>query len=407
MHSVDRWNHLLLAMTRQNKKEVIMRSMAKFVALACLLAVSGCSSLSWLNPFSSSDKKNQPTPLQEFKATLAARTLWSADVGKSDIYVFTPAVLDKHVYVAAANGTLMKLDLVSGRPVWRIDADTSLTAGVGANGNTIAVAGKKGSLIAFDADGKRRWKIQASSEILTAPAVGFGLVVVRSIDNRVAAYDIETGVRKWAVDRPLPPLTLRSVAGIVLTEQAAIVATPGGKLVALAMSTGNLRWEAAVADPKGATELERVADVSGTPVLVDNEVCTVAYQGRVGCYDIASGTARWAKPFSSEVGVGADQLFLFAVDTTGGVSGFSRNAGSSAWRNDKLLNRRVSTPVSFGRAVVVGDGFGFMHFLSREDGVFLARLPLDGGQISATPVVAGSSLIVQTKTGAVVAIATE
>lgn len=380
---------------------------AKSAVIICAFALSGCSTLSWLNPFSKSDTKNLPAVLEEFKPILAAKTLWTASVGKSGDFVFTPALIEQNIYVASAGGDLMKLDAATGRTVWRVDTDTSLTAGVGASGNTVAVVGSKGNLLVYGADGKLRWKAQASSEILAAPAVGYGLVVVRSIDNRVAAYDSETGVRKWAIDRPLPPLILRTSAGITLTEKFAMVATPGGKLIALALNNGGLRWEGAIGEPKGATELERVADLTGTPVVVGNDVCTVAFQGRVGCYDTALGTLRWAKNISSEVGIGVDERFVFAVDTTSAIFAYSKSAGASVWRNDKLLNRRISTPTSFGRAVVVGDGFGYVHFLSREDGAFLARVATDGGQISAAPVIAGSNLIVQTKSGAVVAIAAE
>jgi outer membrane protein assembly factor BamB len=163
----------------------------------------------------------------------------------------------------------------------------------------------------------------------------------------------------------------------------------------------------AVGDPRGTTELERIADVSGAPVVAGRDVCAVAFQGRVGCFDAATGTPRWAKEFSSDVGVAIDERFLFAADERGNVNAFAREGGSSAWRNSKLANRRLSTPVSFGRAVALGDGQGYIHFLSREEGAFLARTATDGSPIIATPVVAGSNLIFQTQAGAVVALATE
>jgi outer membrane protein assembly factor BamB len=291
--------------------------------------------------------------------------------------------------------------------MWRIKTGIPLTAGVGADASTLAVIGQKGLLLAFNVDGKLRWKIQASSEILTTPVVDKGLVIVRSIDNRVAAYDAISGARKWAVDRPLPALTLRTVSGIALTESTAIVAFPGGKLAALSLDNGGVRWEATAAVPKGATELERIADVSGTPAVAGQEVCTAAYQGHVGCYDIASGAVRWSKDLSSEVGVSVDERFVFAVDTASVISAYARQTGSSTWRNDQLIHRQLSAPVSFGRSVVIGDAFGYLHFLSREDGSFIGRASTDGSQIVAPPLVAGSNLIIQTKTGTVVAFATE
>jgi outer membrane protein assembly factor BamB len=102
-----------------------------------------------------------------------------------------------------------------------------------------------------------------------------------------------------------------------------------------------------------------------------------------------------------------DERFVFAADEHGVMSAFSRENGISAWRNDKLVNRGLSTPVSFGRAVAVGDGQGYIHFLSREDGSFLARVSTDGSSISSAPQVDRAHVIFQTRSGTVVALATE
>ncbi len=49
--------------------------------------------------------------------------------------------------------------------------------------------------------------------------------------------------------------------------------------------------------------------------------------------------------------------------------------------------------------MVVGDFEGFVHFLSREDGQIVARMKTDGSAVSAAPVVAGQTLVVQTRDG--------
>jgi len=381
-----------------------MHFSAKIISAAALCVLAGCSS--W-NPFSSKSEKNVPAALLEIKPTLSVKQLWSVQVGSSQNYVFSPAIVGQQLYVAAADGTLLKIDAASGRADWRINAGVRLTGGVGANARTVVVAGDKGGLFAFDNEGKLRWKNQDSTEILSAPALSDSLVVVRSIDNKISAYDVETGARKWVVERTLPALTLRAFPGLVVAGDQVIIALPGGRMAALSLANGGLRWEAVVGEPKGATELERVADVSGFPAIIGRDVCASAYQGRVGCFDLNTGAVRWVKKLSSEVGAGVDERFVFAADVGGALTAYNRESGSSAWKNDKLANRRLSAPVSFGRSVVVGDLAGYVHFLSREDGSFIGRLPTDGSQILAAPVVVGSNLIVQTKSGLVVAIATE
>lgn len=382
-----------------------MRIVAKLAYTGVLIALAGCSSL---NPFASKTvQRNTPAALVDFKPALPVATAWSASIGSAGDYTFSPAFAAGTVFVAAANGAVASLDAATGRAKWRMNAGMPLTAGVGTDGNTVVVAGEKGTVLAFDAEGKMRWKIQASSEILSAPAVGQGLVIVRSIDNRILALDVDTGARRWVAQRTAPALSLRSAPGIIIADGAAYIALPGGRLLALSLANGGARWEVAVGDPRGATELERIVDLSGVPVTAGRDVCAVAYQGRVACFDVTSGSPRWAKELSSDVGLGIDERFVFAADVRGAVTAYSRDAGSNVWRNDQLANRRLSTPVSYGRAVVVGDGQGYVHFLSRESGAFIGRVSTDGSAIVSAPLVAGANLIFQTQSGAVVALAAE
>ena len=141
-------------------------------------------------------------------------------------------------------------------------------------------------MVALDAKtGEVRWRARASSEVLAPPALGGGLVLVRSIDNRVFAFGADDGKRRWVYQRAPTSLVVRAPAGITIEGDIAYAGFPGGKLAAIALANGALRWEATVALPKGATELERVADVIGEPAVQGREVCAAAYQGRVACFD--------------------------------------------------------------------------------------------------------------------------
>jgi outer membrane protein assembly factor BamB len=384
-----------------------MRITRKLVGVGVLALMTGCSTISSLNPFASKPKGNLPAPLVDLKGSMAVRTAWKLEVGKAGSYKFSPALAGNTVIVAGGDGTIVRAEAASGRQVWRVKADTGLTAGVGTDGNYIVVGGAKGALLAFDMDGKQLWKAQLSSEILSSPVVGQGVVVARSVDNRIVGFDAATGQKKWTVQRAAPPLTLRLAPGMAVHDKDVIIAQPGGKLLSLLLATGAPRWEIEVGVARGATELERVTDIGGYPVVFEGEVCAVSYQGRAGCWDVTNGSPRWTRDLSSEAGVAVDQRFVFASDDKGAVYAYNRDGGTSAWKNDKLAFRRLSTPVSYGRTVAVGDYQGYVHFLSREDGAFLARAATDGSAISSTPLVAGSNLIFQTQNGTVTAIAVE
>ncbi|MFM7658223.1 MAG: outer membrane protein assembly factor BamB [Burkholderiaceae bacterium] len=381
-----------------------MNTLQRGVRLACLLLVTTLASCSM---FSSKKPRVEPAPLVNFKPSLTVRTLWQADLGRAGTPFLAPVFTDGKVYAAGSDGKVVALDAASGRQVWSVTVDADIAAGVGADAATVVVASARGTVFAFDAaTGKQRWKVKASTEVLSAPAVGSGVVVVRSMDNKIVAYDVESGERRWVVQRTAPALVLRAAPGIVINDGVAFIALPAGRLLAINTATGTARWDAPIAEPRGATELERVADVSGMPALLGREVCATAYQGRIACVDTGNGSLRWARGFSADVGPAMDQRYVFAADELGSLAGFSRDTGGSLWRSTALRGRGLSAPVSFGRAVVVGDKEGYLHFLSREEGAMLARTSL-GAQVRAAPIVTGANLVVQTVEGKLIALTTE
>lgn len=370
--------------------------------LATLLGAAGCSSVDKINPFSSAPK-NPPAQLTVIQATAEARTLWSNSVGDAGEFVFTPAVVGERVFAAGRNGNIYRFD--NGKQIWRASAGQNLSAGVGADAKVVVVGTAKGEVLAFDAEsGKPLWQARASSEVLAAPAVADGLVVVRSGDSRIYGFDAADGKRRWVYQRSTPALSLRSNVGVTLVDRAVIAGFPGGKLVAIAGNNGAAIWESTVALPKGATELERVADIASSAVVAGREVCAAAYQGRVACFDLASGNALWSRELSSRAGIDVDARHVYVSDDKGVVHALDRSSGGSVWKQDKLANRGLSRPLALGNLVAVADFEGMVHFLRRDDGAFAVRQKTDGGEVMAEPQRAASGLVLQTRKGGIYAL---
>jgi outer membrane protein assembly factor BamB len=354
----------------------------------------------------SSPSGPKPAALQPLEQAREVRVLWSARVGPAERFTFSPAAVGEAVFAAARDGSVVRLDAAKGIERWRITLEQRLSAGVGAGERTVAVATEEGEVIALEAaDGKPRWRARVSSEVLAAPSIGGGLVVVRSVDNRIFAFGEDDGKRRWVYQRAPASLIVRSPNGVTLDGDSGYAGFSGGRLAALALSNGGVRWESTVAIPKGATELERVTDVMGDPALQGREVCAAAYQGRVVCFEAANGRPMWARELSSLTGVELDARYAFVSDDRGAVHALDRTSGRSLWRQDRLAHRQLSQPASIGNAVAVGDFEGYVHFLSRDTGAFIARYDSRGGAVRATPLATGSRLIVQTEDGTLVALA--
>jgi len=376
-------------------------------ALVALLALTGCSSLSsWIPTipvpsfdwFSSSKK---PGPLPDFKATASPKVAWQVAIGKASPGLEPVVTLDA-IYTAAANGTLARVDPATGATVWRIEAGKRLSAGVGADTALVAVGTDKGDVLAFTTDGKPLWQAKVTSEIVSPPKVAEGIVVVWSGDGRVFGLSAIDGKTRWVYQRSNPSLTVRNYSGGVVTRGGLFVGTAGGKLLALDLATGNIGWEGNVATPKGATELERIVDVTSLPLVEERQACAVAYQGRVACFEIVRGTLNWSRDLSSLDGLVADSRYLYVTDDRGAVHALDKTTGASAWKQDKLAQRRPGGPQLVGGYVAVVDAEGYAHLLDRDDGSLVGRVATDGTPATAQPGKSGTGAVWQSTGGTLV-----
>jgi outer membrane protein assembly factor BamB len=339
--------------------------------------------------------------LPELRSLIPVRVLWQASIGPADQAILFPAVVAGGVYAAAGDGTVVKLDAKSGRELWRVNAGRALSGGVGCDGSLVAVGSEEGEVIALEADtGKVRWRTRVSSEVLSSsPVVTGDLVLARSADSRLFGLDARDGKRRWLYQRASAPLSVRAPFGIAVSRGLAYAGFSGGKLLAISLANGSPRWEGTVALPRGATELERVTDVVGLPAVTEREVCAAAYQGRIGCFDVANGNPFWTRELSSTSGPALDARFLFASDEKGSVHALDRSAGTSIWKQDKLFLRRLGAPLALGREIAVADVEGYVHFLARETGAFVGRVETDGSPVTADLVRLDNGFLVQTRGG--------
>lgn len=387
-------------------------TMGKFaISLLVVSLLAGCSTVTdkistGFGLFGPPKSTEKVAPLPEFKQVANAAMVWRQQVGAAEGLVFSPVVAGGSIFAAGQDGQIARFS-ADGRQVWSVDAGRKLSGGVGA-GSTLVLAGTaKGEVLAFDMDGKPLWTAKVTSEVLGAPQAGDDTVVVRTGDGRIFGLDGKDGKRKWVYQRAMPPLALRSHAGVTITRGAVLAGFPGGKLVALSLANGSVGWEATVALPRGATELERIADITSLPVVDEKMACAVAYQGRVACFDLVSGSQVWSRELSSASGLTMDHRYLFVSDDKGAIHALDKSNGASLWKQDKLVGRRLSAPLVVNGYVAVGDYQGYTHFLARDDGGFAARIATDGGAIVAPPLSINGGVVLQTLNGGVFALSVQ
>jgi len=370
-----------------------------------LLVLGGCSSVDTVKGWFGSKKDGmEPAKLAEFGETAKFEVRWHADLGDSGASLLQPALTGNAIYGASGKGELTRVDRATGKQVWRVESGIAISGGVGSGDGLVLVGSDKGEVLAYGEDGKLRWKSKVSSEVLSAPQAAEGVVIVRSGDGRIAGLNAADGKRIWLYERSTPALVVRSHAGVTLQRGVAFAGFAGGKLAAMKIKDGSVLWEVSVSQPRGATELERISDITSNPAADDEQVCAIAFQGRVACFDAAQGSLLWNRDIGSDKGMMLLRKYLYLSDAKGSVMVMDKTSGSTLWKNEQLFMRDTATPHVLGDFVVVGDYEGYLHGMNRENGSFAARVKLDGSAIQTAPVGLGDGLLVQTRGGGLYAL---
>ena len=345
---------------------------------------------------SSGPEKPKPAELAANPGLLGVRLAWTAKVGAVDLAMDTK-VSGTMVTVANSEGVLSAFDSATGAELWRAAVGAPIAAGVGSDGKFTAAVTRANDWLVLDG-GRELWRQKLLAPSFTAPLVAGGRVFVLAADRSVTAFDASSGRKLWSQQRPGESLVLRQ-AGVLLAVGDTLVAGMGGRLAGLNPGNGSIRWEAAIATPRGTNDIERLVDLVGRVARDGAVVCARAFQAAVGCVDAARGSLLWSKPAIGSIGVHGDDKFVFGVESDGKVIAWRRGDGDRAWVSERLLYRSLTAPLAVGRSVVVGDEAGLVHWLSRDDGSILTRMATDGSAVVAGPVLASGTLIVVTRNG--------
>jgi outer membrane protein assembly factor BamB len=375
--------------------------------LVILLSVwlSGCSTLGdWSESIlGGEDNAEPPAPLVEIEAPVPLKKLWDISVGVGNDEQFinlVPAIDGDQLFIADREGRVVALDMETGKQRWSVKTGVAVSAGPGVGEGLVLVGTSDAEVLALSAvDGTELWKADVSSEVLSVPQIDLDKVIVQTADGNVAALDAENGEQVWIHDRSIPVLTLRGTSTPAVQHGLVVVGYANGKLAALSAEKGFNVWETSISIPQGSSEIDRMVDIDGDPIIVGGAVYVTTYQGRVAVIDIQNGNPGWTVEMSSNVGLGVDFSQVYVTDDQSHVWALARSTGASEWKQEELDNRGLTAPEPYEDYILVGDVEGYVHLLSRYDGHVAARVKIDRLGITARPLVSDGVFYVYGNSG--------
>ena len=372
----------------QNKLKL---PLAIAVASALLL---GCSS--------NKVKEAKPNPLPKIQQQQGLNLVFSQSVSS------TSAAEASRLQLDTDNGVIFAIDpdgqvsAYKGKEqLWKSKiTKQELTAGVEAAEGIVVVGNRKGQLFALDqATGSQKWSAKLSGAILSPSLIQSGRVITIANDGTVFAHDAVSGQQVWAYKLPNVQFSLRGQpAPVRLDDRTILVASANAYVYALDVISGLPRFQRRVAISEGRSDIQRLIDIVGDPVVAGQYLVTTSFQGQVTVTDLATQRVVWSEDASStnRPEVSGDKVFVSTVD--GKLNAYSLSTGQLAWQNEELLNRQLSNPVMLGQSLVVGDMDGVIHLLDPASGKLLGRAKTSG-EVQSLRVI-DNQLYVATRKGA-------
>jgi outer membrane protein assembly factor BamB len=380
--------------------------------------MSGCSTISdWF----ADDEELEIRRLKPIEAKFTPELVWDRDIGDGVDRYFSrlrPVYAYNKLFAADRHGVVVAMEPETGKVLWEKDfaqfrsegmlssvtklwrsGETARIGGISVADRHVFIGTENGYVAAMDAEtGELVWEATVPGEILAAPAADEGILVVNTGAGSLFGFNTRTGEQMWRHEGDTPPLTLRG----------AIVGTPTGKIQVNLIETGVLAWETVIATPSGATELERIVDIDTTPVLYGGTIYTVSYNGTLAAVELRSGRVIWKREYASFRNLNIDGNKIFVVDNNSNIYALDRRNGVELWSQGLLKKRSLTAATPVGEYVVVGDNWGFLHWIEQESGKVVARLDVGGDDeddaIFAAPVNVDGNVIAVTRSGEIVSV---
>ena len=360
------------------------------------LALAGCAGKTSKVP------EVKPNPLPKLVQASSLVPVFSTSVAATDAADPLRLRLDAEngvVFAVSPNGEVTAFN--GKQKLWqkKISKD-GLSSGVEAGDGILVVGNQKGQLFALDQQtGEQRWSAQLTGALLAPSLIHAGRVVSVTNDGTVYSHEIASGKQAWTYNLPNVQFSLRGQAApVALDARNVLIASSNAYIYVLDTLSGAPKLQRRVAVSDGRSDIQKLIDIDGDPVVAGQFIVTTSYQGQVTVFDLASQQVIWSEESSSTQRPEVSGNAVFVAQNNGKISAYEITTGRTIWENDQLLNRQLSNPVVLAGQLVVGDLDGVLHLIDPASGQIVGRSKTSG-EVRTLRVI-DNQLYVSTRKGA-------
>ncbi|AEW44687.1 Subunit of Outer Membrane Protein Assembly Complex: BamB [Serratia symbiotica str. 'Cinara cedri'] len=382
-----------------------------FVVLVFAAFLSGCSLL----------LKNEDvvtmSPLPKVKNQFTPNKIWSTSIGDGTSKSYShlrPSYQKNTIFAADHYGIVKALNAISGIEKWKVDLSkhtnfslsglsTALLLGnLVASGDKIYISSEKAVVYALNtSDGSVAWISRVAGEAISCPVISNGMVFIHTSNGNLQALNASNGKVRWTINLDMPFLSLRGESAPAVAFGVIIIGDDNGYVNAILMETGQLIWRQRISQPSSSDQIAHLNDVDTTPVIIEDIVYALGYNGNLTALDLRSGRIIFQRKLSSVHDFIVNAGYIYLVDQHDRLLALNAKSGVTIWIQNDLLYRKLTPPVMFHGYLLTGDAKGYLHWVDPASGRFIAQQLVDKSGFLSTPLVAGDKLFIQARSGKV------
>lgn len=309
------------------------------------------------------------------------RLLNKTAINKKDVIDLQVAIIDRTLIAVSRSGLVAAYALHGGQMLWSVDIGEAVVSGVGVekDSGTVVVGTRSGKVVAIDANSQAiRWQKTLPSSSLAPALVAHDRVMVSANDGVIYALSTQTGQQVWQFNAQTPEVSLRGVATpLYLDGQTAVFGTADGRIYAINPEIGRPLWNRRVGRAVGGSQVHRMSDVDGQPLVVGHHLYAISVSGQLTGYDTTTGQTMFTASLASNKSLTALGNLLIGASLDGDVVAFDRITGQKMWENSELKYRKLTNPIAIGNYVAVGDLDGVIHVFDNS-GKIISRTETKG-----------------------------
>lgn len=352
------------------------------------------------------------------------KILWKIHVGRgiNNFYSnLNPTCYKNILFVANRFGIIKAIDIKNGIEKWSIDLSTKgtfsfikkynksalLSGGISANNHFIFIGSEDGKVYGINShDGKIIWKTQVLGESLSNPVLYKNNIFIHTGNAFLQCLNAQNGIIKWSLNLSvLDDLSIRGESSPAIAFGNVIIGDDNGRISSINIKTGKIVWQKSIANfNHGSDEINYIHDIDTTPVIINNKIYAISYNGNLAILDFKSGNILWQYNIGSLKNIIVINKHIYAVDQNNKILCVDIINKKIIWNQKSFSHLQLTAPVLYDNYLILGDNQGYLYWINIHNGKCINQKKIDDSGFQAEFLVAQHKLFIQSKSGMIYAI---